>query len=170
MSFLRPTAVATLARWRDAILGAALAVLGLYWISGTGLLPAIGAVALLAGAALGWMGLRRALRPRPADAPGVVEVSERQITYLHPEQGGAILSIDALQRVEVARHPKGHRWHLTDRSGAQLAIPGGARGADQLYDALLALPGMDPGAASTAARPGRPDRTLLWQKDRRGLH
>ena len=54
MSFIRPEATATLWRWREVLVGAALAVLALWWLAGPqGLLGMIAPVLLVGAGALG---------------------------------------------------------------------------------------------------------------------
>ena len=53
MSFIRPEATATLWRWREVLVGAALAVLALWWLAGPqGLLGMIAPVLLVGAGAL----------------------------------------------------------------------------------------------------------------------
>jgi len=89
MSFVRPELRAALWRWREVIAGFAvagfgawLAMLGGYFFYGLG-----GLVAVL-GLALAWVAWRRARFHGQGAAPGVVEVTEGQITYLAASGGG----------------------------------------------------------------------------------
>ena len=171
MSFIRPEAQAALARWWGlglAILGVAL---GAYWVlTGRGLLPYIGGIVALGSAALAADQLRRSLFFGGQGGAGVVEVDERRITYL-TGQGGAVLSLDRLARVEIEVLGAERRdWVFTDQSDEQLYVPLSAEGADALFDALAALPGMNTGEAIRASTAPGPDRFLIWQKDRRRLH
>ncbi len=61
MSFIRPEARAALHRWREALTGAAVMALGLYWaLSVGGFLGWVGWLLVPAGAALAVIGLQRA--------------------------------------------------------------------------------------------------------------
>ena len=101
MSFVRPEVQAALTRWREALVGAALLILGA-WLAATSLgLPyLLGLVMAPLGAVLIFTGLRRGRFQPGTGAPGVVDVDERQITYFGPEAGGAV-SLDALTRVTI---------------------------------------------------------------------
>ncbi|MGR3435434.1 MAG: hypothetical protein ACU0CO_11195 [Shimia sp.] len=170
MSFVRPEAAAVLARWRDVLIGFGLMALGTVWVvRGTALLPTLGVVVGLLGAAFVTIGLRRVVFPPGGDGPGIVEITERRIAYMGPETGG-VVSIDALARVEIETGRAGLVWHLAGADGTRLAIPGAARGADGLFDALIALPGLNEAEAARAVRARTHDRFLIWQADRRALH
>ncbi|MEL6700758.1 MAG: hypothetical protein AAFO58_03610 [Pseudomonadota bacterium] len=173
MSFFRPEVVQGLTRWRWVLLGGAMAALGAWWVlTGRLYLPYLGFVLIGVGALLALDGWRRLRFPSGTGAggPGVIEVDERRITYLTSE-GGAALSIDGLTRVEVQTGRQGRlMWILRDAAGDQLYLPGDAQGADALFDALVALPGLNYAQAAEAAKAAGPDRFLIWQKDKRALH
>ena len=81
------------------------------------------------------------------------------------------MSLDRLARVEIEVLGAERRdWVFTDQSDEQLYVPLSAEGADALFDALAALPGMNTGEAIRASTALGPDRFLIWQKDRRRLH
>lgn len=170
MTFLRPEAVDTLTRWREALIGLGLILFATWWGLGShgfvrGAAIVIGAV----GLAVLWGGIRRArFRPDSAGA-GVVEVTERQITYFAPE-GGHAVSLDALATVSIALQKNGPAWLFADETGKVLEIPVGARGAELLYDAVSALPGVDYPALLRAVDQPTPLPTLIWGKPRPRLH
>ena len=164
MSLLRPEARAQIARWREAALGGIVMAAGLYWFATIpGLLrwPALGLAAL--GAMLTWTGIQRARFHRGAGGLGVVQVNERQITYLAPV-GGGFASLDALTRVEIAPDRAGLPVWRFASPGAALVIPVNAERSEVLFEALTQLPGVNMEAAIRAAG-SRPDRAvLIWQK------
>ncbi|MEM9350534.1 MAG: hypothetical protein AAGA47_09750 [Pseudomonadota bacterium] len=172
---IRPEVKAVLYEWREILVGALLALLGGHWvINGTALLPLIGTLLGLLGLALIFIGWRRVSFPAGGDGTGMVEVTERQITYLTGQGGGAV-AIDGLSRVEVKTGASGMTWVFTVASGEALEIPGDAHGAEKLFDALVSLPGINHDQAVRAARsPGAlaqgPDTFLIWQRDRKALH
>lgn len=172
---IRPEARKLLTEWREAIIGAGFAVIGGNWLlSGTGLQPILGLIFVLGGCAFIWLGYRRVRFPDGGAGEGMVEVTERQISYFTAVGGGAI-AIDGLARVEVKSSSDGIRWIFTVESGEALVIPGNARGAEGLFDALVPLPGINYDQAVQAARApealvARPDTFLIWQKDKRALH
>jgi len=142
----REDLAAFLARWGEtlaALLGVA-AGLWLFLLGGWLFWP-LGA--LVAAAAAGWAVLawRRARFARAPDAPGVVEVDEGQIGYFAPDFGGfvALAELTEIRLVEAA----GHRaWRLRTGGGEVLTVPLASPGADRLFEAFSALPGLDTGA------------------------
>jgi hypothetical protein len=169
MSFLRSESVATLLRWRETIIGGAVIVAGLYGAATTtGITFYLSLLAAPIGAALVWEGVYRARMPEGGYGPGVVEVDERQITYFAPRGGGSV-SVDGLSRVEIVMTERGqfaddYFWALHSDDAPPLTIPGDAVGAGQLYDALLALPGFDPGRILAATRDASPRTSVIWQR------
>ncbi|MEL6550478.1 MAG: hypothetical protein AAFQ54_09555 [Pseudomonadota bacterium] len=172
---IRPEARRVLMDWKEILAGGLLIIVGGNWLTtGHTLQPILGGVFALVGAALIAAGWRRVRFPAAEGGPGLVDVTERQITYM-TGHGGAALAIDSLARVEVEARPNGHAWIFTGLSGETLRIPGDARGADKLFDALVPLPGINYDQAVQAARApgsltGRSDTFLIWQKDRTALH
>lgn len=171
MNWIRPEARAFIMKWREVAMGAILFAIGLNWtLTGYGLAPYVGAVLVLIGTAVLYTGWRRVQLPAGGGGPGVVEVTERQITYLSAQGGGA-LAVDGLLRVEVATTPDGAlTWHFLAEDGGRLDIPGAATGAEGLLDALVSLKGVNYDQASAAIRASGADRFLIWQRDQRLLH
>lgn len=170
MSFVRPEAQRVLHQWRDAIIGGVAVAIGAYWSFSTGpILRWVAVLMIVGGGAVLWNGIRRARLPRAGGGAGVVQVDERQITYLAAEQGG-IISIDDLIRVEIHANGKGFDWLFQTAGMALLRIPGNAEGADSLYDALAALSGANIDLVTEANTSNQRDIFLIWQRDRRALH
>ena len=167
LSFIRPEAAAFLKQWREAIIAGVILMGSLQAASSTvGVVNALSWVTALIGAALFIEGVRRARLPRDAGGVGVVEVDERQITYLGPLGGGA-LSINELARVKVKTTELGPAasdffWEFTDRQGQRLTIPGDAENASALFDALTALPGADYEAVIKASGSTEQGEFLVW--------
>ncbi|MEM6477730.1 MAG: hypothetical protein AAF647_01660 [Pseudomonadota bacterium] len=172
---IRPEAKEAIREWQEVIAGVAMTLLGSHFLlNGRALLPVVGALIGLLGIALIVLGFRRVRFPTGAGGTGLVEVTERQIAYLTGAGGGAV-AIDGLERVEVRADTAGITWLFTARSGEVLAIPGNARGAEALFDALVSLPGINHEEAVRAARsPSLPrhgaETFLIWQRDRKALH
>lgn len=167
--FVRPELAATFARYREAGIGAGLALAGLYGMATQhGLAFYLSLLALPAGLALLWEGVQRARLPSGGTGPGVVEVDERQITYFGPD-GGMAVSVDALIRVEVVTNDLGPFasdlfWVFHSEGAPPLVVPGDAAGADQIHDALTALPGMDFRRVAQAAGSVSPGSFVVWQR------
>lgn len=168
--FIRPEVAKNLKRHRETLSGAALVLVGLYlaWQPGW-VMTGIGAALTIAGLAVGVVSLRRLTFKAANDGPGVVEVTERQITYFTSQSGGAV-SINALARVTALRDaaqsaPEGLHWLLEEDGGPRLIIPANAAGADALFDAFSALPGFDFGAVNS-----KNATHTAWSRGRAHLH
>lgn len=166
MSFVRPEVARALYRWREVIAAAVAAAAGLWLMSRGGmLLGALGGATTLAAVGTGWMAWRRLRFAGDSDAPGVVEVDEGQIGWFGPGIGGfvALADLAEIGLVTVARM---RCWRFRQTDGQVLLIPVAARGADRLYDALTALPGLD-GSALVAALDAGLDRPVIWRRSAR---
>jgi hypothetical protein len=108
--------------------------------------------------------IRRARFQASGDAPGVVQVDERRILYMGPTHGGAVASTScgscrcAGWRMAA---PPGFWWRAT----TLLVIPTEARGAEALFDAFTALPGLSAQAILAARDMPQPGTTRLWVRD-----
>jgi len=169
MSFVRPEVVAQILRWREALAAGGVTILGL-WALGRGLgrgdwlMQGIGGVLVLGGAVVAWAAIQRARFRGGGQGPGLVRVTERQITYMGPIHGGAV----ALSRIEeLALVPAGDgdlHWMLYHEDGPPLAIPLSADGAEALFDAFAALPGLDTARLVAAAQGHAPEKRLVWSR------
>lgn len=166
MSFIRPEAARLLTRWRETLIGTAAALLGLWWLATTaGALWLFGLVLAPGGALLALAGIQRARFRGAAAAPGVVELVEGQLGYFGPHDGG-VIDIAAIRRVDVVRDRAGAAFWVLHAAGAPpLAIPAGAAGADALFDALAALPGLRPERIAAAPGEAVPVPRTLWRRD-----
>ena len=167
VEFLRPEARAFLARWAETAGAAVIVALGVWvftlggwFFQSVGLLIAF---AGLAGVLLAW---RRMRFRREVAQPGVVEVVEGQVRYFGPE-GGGFVAMHEVVEIALVRDLRGQDWwQLSEAGGNVVAIPASASGADALFDAFAALPGMDMGAlSSAAAKGGKPASQALWRRE-----
>ncbi|MDT0681588.1 hypothetical protein RM543_02735 [Roseicyclus sp. F158] len=161
---IRPDIKRALIRYRELIALAGVALFGLWlvWLGGYILAP-LGIVAIAAAVALAVAAWRRlGFRPE-VSAQGVVEVVEGRVSYYGPNAGA---SIDLSDIAEVqALMVQGMRcWRIRQTDGQALLVPLAAAGAESLYDALIALPGMD--ARRLSRVPGEPlaERVVLWRR------
>ncbi len=170
MSFIRPEARENLLRWREAAIGTIIIALGLYWLSTTFGFVRILSVAVVAfGAVFMWSGIQRARFRGGHGGLGVVQVDEREITYLAPI-GGGFASLDALTQVEIGPDRAGLPVWRFRSPGEMLIIPTSAEGTDGLFEALSALNGIDMQAAIRAST-GKPEKpVVIWQKPVQRLH
>lgn len=165
---IRPEALDQLRLWREALVGLGLMSAGMWLITRPGyLLPALGIVLTLTGAALAVLGLRRARFRTRGSGPGVVQVVEGQIGYFGPLDGG-VIALDEIAALWLSADAT--EWRIRTADDRLLAIPRGARGAEALFDAFAALDGFDMPALLRAveAGPGPGDR-LLWRRSARVL-
>ncbi|EAR50362.1 hypothetical protein OG2516_16636 [Oceanicola granulosus HTCC2516] len=162
--FLRPEAVAALARWREVMIAAALFAAGL-WLGLTsfGILGWIGWLLAAGGVALGYAALQRLRFARGGGGVGIVTIDERRVVYYGPLTGG-VADLDALLRLELDPQAHPAHWILTSEDGEQLAIPVDAEGADGLFDLFAALPGLSPGTLVSRVETPPTGRTILWQR------
>ena len=167
MSFVRPEVRDGLYRWREVLVGAAALALGLRLASNAfGAVFLIGCGLALAGAALIAAGIQRARFRAGGGGMGIVDIDERQITYLGPYGGGA-LAVDDL--VEIGVDPS-RAWLIRDRNGTHLMIPMNAEGADALFDAFSAVPGLSSAQLVDAARSHPRQYTIVWERAQGRLH
>lgn len=179
MSFVRPEVLQGFVRAREVIFGGVVAAAGIWsiWMGGYFFVP-MGVAVLALG--IGWsvLALRRMRFGQAGEAPGVVEVDEAQIAYFGPRVGGTIGLPDLVEiRLLTVR---GRRiWRLRQADGQSLLIPVEAAGAERLFDAFTALPGMDSAVLIAALQARGPasgraiavdgDTRLIWQRTARGV-
>lgn len=161
---LRPEAMATLTRWRGVLISAAVMALGLFWaIYSYALIRWLGIVMTLAGAASLIAAAQRMRFARASDDPGVVTVDEGAIAYFGPLTGGVVARSE-MTALAIDRTGKPAHWALSQPDQPDLMIPLGAKGADALFDAFAALPGMRTERMLSEIHRSEPGRVLLWHK------
>ncbi len=158
---IRPGARAALSRWAEVLIGGGVALLGVVWAQGSG--GVLGWVLAAAGAALAGAGVQRARFRSGGGGPGIVRVTEGRIAYFGPLDGG-VADLDALRALTLDPTATPAHWVL-DRDGEPpLSVPLTAQGADDLFDAFAALPGLDTETMLRAMRaPGRAP-VLIWRR------
>ncbi len=169
---MRPELGAWLARWRDALIGAALALGGLSLFGRAALSGAPVPLALLA-LSLGfgvWLARDGWLRARlggaaglGAQGPGVTSVREGEIDYFGPISGGAV-DLDALDSVTLSVRHGGAVWLLRAPGAAPLAIPATAAGAEALLAAFAALPGFERARVGRALDAPIGADVIVWRR------
>lgn len=165
---IRPAARDALWRWREVAMAAAGALAGL-WLIGLGglLLVPLGLALAAVSAGMGVLAWRRMRFHREVDAPGLVEVTEGQVGYLGPTFGGYVALAD-LADLRLVRIGGRAAWRLRQTDGQTLLIPAEAQGADALFDAFAALPGLDT-QALVSALDARDDDRVIWRRVRPAL-
>jgi hypothetical protein len=178
---IRPEALAALRRWREVILAACLALLGLWLATRSGPIPLSAGLALLAlSAAWALWSWRRMRFAQDIAAPGFVEVIEGEVRYFGPSFGGAVSLSDLTELRLMTLHGR-RLWRLKQRDGQALLIPVDAAGAEALFDGFTALPGLDMAAVLAALSPSPPasgpgllasgpsEMVLIWHRKGKGL-
>ena len=163
-SFFRPEAKAAVLRWREALLGVAVALVGLWWWLGPGGLLTIAAIALLLiGVALIAIGAQRGRFRGPGGGVGAVQVDEGQVTYFGPLTGGAV-ALRELERLTLDRTQRPVHWRLDQPGREPLLIPVNAEGAETLFDAFAALPGLRVERMLAELQGRGPQSVVIWER------
>jgi len=170
MGLVRPELAKELRRWAEPMGAVALAGLGLgmFWhgLARYNLIwQGLGAILGLLGLAAFVASYRRVRFAQGDGGPGLVEVTERRITYLTFVGGGA-LDLESLIRLEYrSHHSQGAVWVLTGFDDTILTIPVNAAGAAQLFDAFAALRGIDMVRLLRAGRLEPGHSSVIWQRE-----
>lgn len=171
MDFVRPEVLQGIARFRDAIAGVGVSLLGFYWAIGSiGFMSIVGSSLVIAGALLVFAGIQRGRFRSATGGAGVVHVDEGQVTYFGPQEGGSVVIAD-LSKVELC--PSNHgaaQWVLYDPATAPLYIPTDAEGADTLFDVFSSLDGLQTEKMLTAMKSRRKKHVVVWQSKPVALH
>lgn len=141
---IRPELIQAAQRWRELLVGMALAALGLWAAFGSGgILALLGYGMAALGAGLALAGVQRGrFRQGTGEGPGIVRVTEGQISYMGPLNGGAVAR-DLITALHFDPRSYPPVWIFFHNDGAPLHIPVTAQGADQLFDLFEQLPGLD---------------------------
>ena len=170
---IRPEVTALLRRYGEVLATGIVAVAGL-WLMALGgyVLFPLGVLISAVGVILTVNAFRRARFAQTIAAPGVVELDEAQVGYLAPDLGG-FLSLDELTEIRLLILQGKRMWRLKQADGQALLIPVDAAGADRLFDAFAALPGMDQSVLVAALNPAGPlahhptltaETRVIWRK------
>lgn len=166
MSFIRPEIVAVARKWRECLVGGLAVGLGLYLgLTGTLAAKIISAGLVLGGVLLILAGIQRARFRKGSEGPGVVSLDEGRLSYFGPQDGG-VLALADIASVDLITQGDGSHWSIEGASGEALLIPTNAAGADVLFDAFGALPGLDVAVVLQAVEAATPGRVLIWARAR----
>jgi len=167
--FMRPAARAALWRLRGLALALAVAAAGLWWgVTAFGPLRWLGWAVLALGVAMALAALQRLRFGRHSGGPGIVEVVERQLAYFGPLTGG-VIDLDDLRRLDLDGSGLPAHWILTGPAGQMVEVPINATGADALFDAFAALPGLSAERLIAAVQSPPAGRLTLWEMPRHKL-
>jgi len=164
MGFFRPEVSALLWQWREALVGGAVALFGLWLVWGPGFLLSVpGYVLLAAGAAFIWLGIQRA-RFRGVDGgAGAVQVDEGQVTYFGPLTGGTV-ALREMERLSLDRALFPAHWKLEQAGQPPLLIPVNAAGSEALFDAFATLSGLKTERMLAELNATPHQAVVIWQK------
>nr|WP_299610950.1 hypothetical protein [uncultured Tateyamaria sp.] len=164
MMFFRPEAKAALWRWREVLTGMALAILALWWLAQAhGVLGYIAPVMLVGAGALIMVGLQRGRFRGAGGGLGTVQVVEGEVTYFGPLNGGSV-SMREVQRVTLDGAQRPAHWRLDQPHQPPLMIPVDADGADALFDAFSALPGLRTERMLAQMRDTPDAPVVIWER------
>ena len=163
MSFVRPEATAALWRVREILVALGLGGLGAWLALGYGLTVWLGLALIGVAAALLIVGIQRARFRIGGGGAGVVAIDEGQVGYFGPMTGG-VLSLADLNRLTLDHTAHPAHWVLEAGSTPALYIPVTAEGADALFDAFAALPGLRTEKMLAELRRGGPHPVVIWEK------
>lgn len=165
MSFVRPGAKSLILRWREALTGAGVMLLGVYWSFGVtpGLLTWVGYLGVLLGAALLFTGLQKGRARIGGGGPGIVQVVERRIGYFGPLNGG-VVDVESMTSLSFEPTEFPPHWVITHENGPALHIPANAEGADVLFDVFSSLPGLSPGRIASVLQQENTRAVVLWRR------
>ena len=168
IDFMRPEAKALLTRWAETAAATLLTLVGLWWLwIGPGIVHLGGGVLALIGAGLVFSALQRLRFSTDSTGVGMVELIEGEIRYLGP-RGGGIVVIDHI--IALSLSADGSFWLVESFDGSILAIPRDATGAEALFDAFAALPGLDMAHLLRVIAQGpAPRARLIWRHPTRRL-
>ena len=140
---IRPEALELLRPWWEVALTFVLAGFGgwFIWLGGY-FLGFLGALILSIAVFWGLLARRKMKFVAFGRGVGMVEVIEGQITYFAPQEGG-VIGLSDLIEIRMSERGGQRHWHLVQSNGAALSIPLSALGAERLFDAFTALPGLD---------------------------
>lgn len=162
--FFRPEAKAAIWRWREVLVALAMALLGLWWAIGPGGLLALPGVALvLAGGALGFVGVQRARFRTDGGGAGAVQVDEGQVSYFGPLTGG-IVALRDLERLSLDRSARPAHWLLDAPGQDSVMIPVNAAGADALFDAFATLPALKTERMLAELHSDNAQAVVIWER------
>ena len=165
MTFFRPEATAALWRWREVLIGVALAVLALWWLAGPGgLLGFVAPAVLVAAGALIMIGLQRGRFRGAGGGLGTVQVDEGQVTYFGPLTGGTV-ALREMSRLILDGAQRPAHWRLEQLDHAPVMIPVNADGADFLFDAFASLPGLKTENMLVQLRDAPTKPVLIWERE-----
>jgi len=164
--FFRPEAMATLRRWREALIGLVVLVAGGFVALAalTIFILGVGIAFVAIGLFLIWGGVQRGRFRRAATGPGIVTLDEGRVTYMGPLDGG-VIDIEDMTVLMLDNRSRPPVWVLRQNHAAPVHIPVTATGADRLFDAFLRLPGIHTGQMVWKLNRSGTGLVLIWERE-----
>ena len=164
MPLIRREVSDALHRWREVLMAFGVIALGV-WIARWGgyFFGPLGLCVAAVGLGLAVIGWRRLKFAQGVSDPGVVQVVEGQVAYMGPF-GGGYVGVSDLAELALIRAGAARFWRLTPLQGTPLMVPVAALGAEALFDAFAALPGLDSQALVAVLAPGAEGDRVLWRR------
>lgn len=170
MNFIRPEARQSLTRWRETLIGAAVAIVGVWWaVFAGGILSWVGIGLLPIGAAIAFVGVQRARFRAPSGGPGIVQVDEGRVMYFGPLTGG-VVDLAEMTKLTLDQGAKPTHWGLFQPGQPALMIPTTAEGAEALFDAFATLPGLRTQKMLAALSSQSDEAITVWTTELNRLH
>ncbi|MBV1904280.1 MAG: hypothetical protein KUG58_11675 [Marinosulfonomonas sp.] len=171
MTFIRAEAKEHIWRFRDALIGGCVSLVGLYMaVQSIGFFSIVGTSLAIAGALLVFAGIQRGRFRAGKDGAGIVHVDEGQVTYFGPLEGGSVVVAD-LEQVDLDPGTEtSPEWVLHDQSARPLRIPTNAEGAETLFDVFASLEGVRLEPMLAKLNNNLNECVVIWQSKTRALH
>lgn len=169
MSFIRPPVQEHFAKWREAYFVAGILITGCWmFLRGSAtlnlVLQALGLIISLAGIVLLRTAIQRIRFRRSQKAPGMVDVTEREISYFGPMHGKTV-SLESLSKIEL-RESEAYAaiWVLHHTEGDPMIVPTTAKGSERLFDAFTSLSGVKMDALVAAVNQVPVHSQVIWER------
>ncbi len=171
MYSIRPEIRQAIWRFRDALIGIAVLLLGLYWaVNSFGIIAILGMIMIVAGALLILAGIQRARFRGGLGGAGVVQVDEGQVTYFGPYYGGSVV-IENIVKVELdATIRFAPVWVIFDQDAGPIRVPTNAEGAEALFDVFASLEGIETERMLAELQKDHSTPVVIWQAKPASLH
>ena len=171
MSFIRQDLRLAIWRYRDALIGIAVSLLGAYWaINGIGFIFILGISVIVVGALMAIAGIQRGRFRSGFGGAGVVQVVEGEVTYFGPYYGGSVV-IENIEKVELdPTNRLAPVWVLYDRVAGRIRVPTNAEGADALFDVFASLEGIETERMLAELQKDHRKPVVIWQAKPARLH
>jgi len=171
MNFIRQELRYAIWRYRDALIGIAVLLLGVYWVvNGFGFISILGMSVAVVGALLALAGIQRGRFRSGLGGAGVVQVDEGEVTYFGPFYGGSVV-IENIVKVELdPTNRLAPVWVLYDRVAGRIRVPTNAEGAEALFDVFANLDGIETERMLAELQKDHKKPVVIWQAKPASLH